>query len=114
MSTTVVRYQVKPERVSENERLMRAVYEELSALAPEGLRYATFRLDDGVSFVHVATTEGESPSPLAGLTAFRAFLDGVRERCDVPPHSSKAEVVGAYPRLVPEAAPTGSAESAAA
>jgi hypothetical protein len=33
---------------------------------PTGLRYATFQLDDGVSFVHLASNDTEhGPSPLA-------------------------------------------------
>ena len=36
---------------------MRAVYDELHQTQPTGLRYATFRLDDGRTFVHVAFDE---------------------------------------------------------
>jgi hypothetical protein len=57
MSKVMVRYKVKPERAKENEQLIRAVYEELQSTAPDGLRYATFRMDDGVSFLHIASNE---------------------------------------------------------
>ena len=43
MRRVMVRYQCKPDRMAENEELVRAVYEELARTAPEGLRYATFR-----------------------------------------------------------------------
>ena len=43
MRQVMVRYKVKPDRVAENEALVRAVYEELRAPQPAGLRYATFR-----------------------------------------------------------------------
>ena len=43
----MVRYKVKPDQVERNEQLVRAVYEELRTTAPVGLRYGTFRLDDG-------------------------------------------------------------------
>ena len=56
MRQVMVRYKVKPERVEENEELVRAVYDELGRTEPAGLRYATFKLDDGVSFVHLAVT----------------------------------------------------------
>ena len=49
MSEVVVRYKVKPERVAENERLIERVYAELAESDPGGLRYATFRLEDGVT-----------------------------------------------------------------
>jgi hypothetical protein len=45
--TTVVRYQVKPERAEENQRLIEAVFAELEERAPEGFTYKVFRLDDG-------------------------------------------------------------------
>jgi hypothetical protein len=108
MSTRIIRYAVMPEHVAENERLVRAVYEELSALAPEGFRYATFLLDDGVSFVHVAASDGDGPTPLRELDAFQAFQAGLRDRCAVPPHGAAAEIVGAYPALVPDATRAGS------
>src|SRR5947199_356140 len=48
MKQVIVRYKVKPDRVAENEELVRAVYEELRRTEPPGLRYATFKLDDGI------------------------------------------------------------------
>ena len=60
----VVRYRTKPEHADENARLVGAVFAELAADDPGGLRYVTLRLEDGVSFVHVAVIEGEI-NPLA-------------------------------------------------
>ena len=105
MRRVVVRYRVRPDRVEENERLVRAVYEELAAVQPEGLRYATVKLDDGVTFVHVAVHETENPLP--GLASFRAFTEGVAERCDEPPVVSTAELVGSYRLLELERRPRG-------
>jgi hypothetical protein len=91
----MVRYKVKPDRVEENEQLVRAVYDELAATRPAGLRYATFRLEDGVSFVHVASVEGEH-NPLADVEAFARFQADVRDRCDEPPVATQLHEVGAY------------------
>ena len=74
MRRVMVRYEVKPGRTAENEELVRAVYEELARTAPEGLRYATFRLDDGVGFVHLAETE-DGRNPLADVEAFARFQE---------------------------------------
>ena len=57
MSAVLVRYRVKPDRADENAELVRAVYEELAAHQPPGFRYATFVLDDGVTFTHIAFTD---------------------------------------------------------
>ena len=93
MRHTVVRYTVHPGRAEENAELVRAVYAELAELRPERFRYATYRLEDGDTFVHVAEGEGVV---LTALASFRAFQAGLRERCAVPPAVSPAERVGAY------------------
>jgi hypothetical protein len=95
MRRVMVRYRVKPDRVAQNEELVRAVYEELERTRPAGLRYATFKLEDGVSFVHVAESEGER-SPLPDVAAFKAFQEGIRERCDEPPVVGELREIGSF------------------
>jgi len=56
MKRMLIRYKAKPDRADENERLIEAVFEELHAKAPDGVRYAALRLADG-SFVHLVETE---------------------------------------------------------
>jgi hypothetical protein len=94
MRQVMVRYKVKPERADENERLVRAVYDELSRVAPDGFQYATFRLSDGVTFVHLSLSDG--PPPLGGLEAFRRFQQDIEDRCDEPPVVSELRQVGSY------------------
>ena len=91
----MVRYRVKPEAVADNVALLRAVYDELAAARPDGLRYATLRVDER-TFVHVAVVEGET-NPLDDISAFRAFTEGIAERCEEPPEPLGGEVVGRYP-----------------
>ena len=67
--TKVIRYRTKPESADENERLIREVFAELAKQNPDGLHYAAFRLDDGVSFLHVAVLDGEE-NPLTASAAF--------------------------------------------
>ena len=93
----LVRYKVKPEHAADNERLVRAVFEALHALAPDGLRYATLKSDDGLTFMHLVSHESEaSRDTLTGLPAFKAFSAGVRDRCDEPPAFTELSVVGSY------------------
>jgi hypothetical protein len=97
MKRVMVRYRVKPDRAAENEALVRAVYEELRQTQPAGIRYATFKLDDGVSFVHIASVEtGDGRSPLADLTAFREFQKGIADRCDDPPVVAELHEIGSF------------------
>jgi hypothetical protein len=94
MRRVMVRYTVKPDRVEENERLVRAVYAELAVATPEGLRYATIKLDDGVTFVHVASHE--AGNPVQEIAAFQRFTAEIRDRCDEPPVTSELTEVGSF------------------
>jgi hypothetical protein len=95
MKVTIVRYKVKPERVEENEALIRAVYAELNKIKPEGLRYVTSKMQDGVTFVHFATLTVET-NPLLALPAFKEFTSKIAERVDEPPVTSHMTEVGSY------------------
>jgi hypothetical protein len=94
MKRAMVRYKLKPKAVAENEALVRAVYDELQQTQPAGMRYATFKLDDGVSFVHVNFSDGSSS--LNELESFQAFQQGIAERCDEAPKVSELTEVGSY------------------
>ena len=97
MKQVMVRYKVKPDRAVENEELVRAVYQELERTAPAGLRYATFCLEDGVSFVHLASVEtADGRNPLADTEAFARFQEGIRDRCEEPPVVTELREVGSF------------------
>jgi hypothetical protein len=96
----VIRYRTKPESADENERLIRNVFAELAEQNPDGLRYAAFRLDDGVSFLHVAVVDTE-PNPLTASPAFAEFQSGIGDRCADGPTPADATVIGSY-RLLPQ------------
>jgi hypothetical protein len=97
MNTTVVRYQAKPERADENQQLIEAVFAELEKRQPEGFTYRVFRLEDGVSFIHVLIEHDVgNPDSLGDMQAFRAFVANVADRCEVLPAASEATIVGRY------------------
>jgi hypothetical protein len=86
----MVRYTLKPDRAAENERLVAAVYDELSRVRPPGLRYATLRLADGLGYVHLVSHENAGgPNALTALESFKAFSAGIRQRCAEPPARSE-------------------------
>jgi hypothetical protein len=95
MRQLIVRYRLKPDRVAENESLVRAVYEELERLDPDGFHYATFRLDDGVTFVHLARSE-DGRGPLPDLEAFQRFQENIADRCEEGPVATAASEVGSF------------------
>ncbi len=97
MKTIMVRYKVKPERLDEHVGLVRNVFDELTRKAPDGLRYAAFTLEDGLSFVHIASVgTADGSNPLTDMPAFKAFQDGIRDRCDEPPAPAPLNAVGSY------------------
>ncbi len=94
---SVIRYQTKPDSADENQRLIEKVYEELAARDPGGIRYATLRLEDGVSFVHIfATDSDDTPSGLGGIAAFAEFQRELAQRCVDLPVAQAATVIGSY------------------
>ena len=97
MINVIVTYTVKPDRVEENERLVRAVYEGLREIGDPDVHYGTFKKEDGQTFVHVASF----PSPdkqavLSTSPAFQAFQADLRDRCLVPPDPQPLEHIGSY------------------
>jgi hypothetical protein len=85
----------------QNAELIAAVFEQLNAEKPAGVRYLSLRLDDD-SFVHLVETETEAASAIPNLAAFKAFQAGIRERCIEPPQVVGVAIVGNY-RMLGEA-----------
>ena len=79
MSARVIRYRTKPECADENQQLVERVFAELDEMGATGFSYATFRLDDGVSFVHVVVEDegADAAVSLAAVPAFQAFQAGI-------------------------------------
>jgi hypothetical protein len=93
----IVRYRVKSDRAAENETYVGEVFAALQRERPEGIRYATFKLDDGVSFLHLASIETpDGTNPLLALEAFKRFSSTIRERCDEPPVVTELRRIGSY------------------
>ncbi len=102
MTVAVVRYQTKPDRADENQALVEKVFAALGDDGPAGLRYASFRLADGVRSVHVASIDtDDGTNPLLATPAFAEFLEGLGDRCETGPEAAAATVVGSY-RFLPD------------
>jgi hypothetical protein len=97
MKRVMVRYKVKADRATENEGFIRKVFEQLKNEKLSGVRYASFKLDDGVSFVHIASIETtDGSNPLGELSAFKAFAAQIKDRCEEPPAAVDLTEVGSY------------------
>ena len=99
MTQRLIRDRTRPETSDANAALISAVFTELEAAKPEGLRYLSLRLDDD-TFIHIVETAADDGSSvLPKLSAFQAFQSGIRERCAEPPQVRQATVVGNYRML---------------
>lgn len=94
-SAFVIRYETTPEAADENQALVEAVFAQLAEQRPKGLSYASFRLDDGVGFVHVGFVEGDG-NPLAASTAFQEFQREFRSRAPQGAVATGGLLVGSY------------------
>jgi hypothetical protein len=99
MKRMLIRYKAKPDSADRNAELVTAVFAELKATRPDGVRYLTLRLEDD-SFVHIVETSADDgSSPIPKLKAFGEFQAGIRERCAEPPVARTVTVVGNYRML---------------
>lgn len=99
MKRTLIRYKTRPEMADRNAELVAAVFAELKAAQPDGMRYMTLRLEDD-TFIHlVESTADDGTSALPKLAAFQAFQNGIRDRCVEPPIPRGASIVGNYRML---------------
>ena len=96
MGSSMVRYKVRSDKADENVTLVRAVYEQLARERPDALQYATFRLPDGVSFMHIVFETDQPGRILGEVAAFKAFTADIEARCDEPPAVTELTLVGSY------------------
>jgi len=97
MIEVMVTYKVKADRVAENEERVRAVYAELAEIDDPDVHYATFRKEDGQTFVHIASFPSpEKQAVLSNTAAFRAFQADLADRCDIAPTPEPLTYVGSH------------------
>jgi hypothetical protein len=95
--SVVVTYTLKPESLDEHLQLIAGVFEELDRLQLTTVDYEVLRLEDGVSFIHIATPRtADGSNPLPGLPAFVAFTADLGSRVATPPSASPATVVATH------------------
>lgn len=91
----MVRWKVRADQVGQELAMLREVYDELARAEIDGLRYATYQLEDGVSFMDVVDLP-QGPGMLRQIAAFGRYRTGLEERCSEPPVVTQLEEVGAY------------------
>lgn len=92
----MIRYKTSEARAEENAALVRAIFEEIRACAPNGIRYVCYRHADSVTFVHMATITNLEKDWINALPSFKAFQSQLKERCVEPPVVSELNALESY------------------
>ena len=100
MKQTLIRYKTKPEMGDRNAELIAGGVRGTGGREARKA-FAIFRCGSRTTrFVHIVETEtDDGSSALPRLAAFKAFQNGIRERCAEPPVARGVTIVGNYRML---------------
>jgi quinol monooxygenase YgiN len=96
MQPIMIRAKVKAESVAEVEAAAKKLFSALEREQPEGIRYASSKLPDGVSFVILLQLGDGAGNPLAALPEFKEFQEGLKSYLAEPPTQEQLTVIGSY------------------
>ena len=96
MNAVKVQYTVKEEYVETNKANIKRVMADLNALNNADIKYSSFLLDDGKSFVHfVMRANDEAQKTLSDLPSFQEFQRQLKESGpEIPPKAENLTLVG--------------------
>lgn len=96
MKQIFVHYCVRDDKVKENEKYIKEVFDELHKLELENIKYSVFRMGTNV-FIHIARFKNEKANlRFSQLPAFKEFLSSVKDRLSEPPISNDVIEIGSY------------------
>jgi hypothetical protein len=96
MKVLMIRAKVKDAHVAEIEAAGKRLFAALDREQPQGIRYTTCRLPDGVTYVNLIAIDDGIDNPLLALPEARAFQEGLKEWLAEPPTSEPLTVFGSY------------------
>ena len=92
----MVRSKIREENVADAETAIKKVIQELEQVQPAGVRYASFRLGDGVTLVALLELEDGGDNPLFALPAYAELLENLKQWQPEPPTVENLTVIGSY------------------
>jgi hypothetical protein len=96
MNIMMIRAKVKPEHVSDIESAAKTLFAAIEVHQPQGVKYASSRTSDGVSFIILLALANPSENPLGAIPEFRAFQESLKAWLAEPTISEPLTVVGSY------------------
>jgi hypothetical protein len=106
MTVLTVRAKVKEEHVADAEAAAKRMFAAIEREGLEGIRYASIKLDDGVTFLALLELEDGVENPLPALPEAQEFYASLPGWHAEPPEVGPGTVVGSY-RLFSEAVAAG-------
>ncbi|HET8844062.1 MAG TPA: hypothetical protein VFN35_21530 [Ktedonobacteraceae bacterium] len=92
----MTRSKVKAEQVAEVEAGIKRLVPALQQAHLDDMRYAWFRLEDGVTYVIMVEYKEEGSNPAASLPEFQAFMEVLKVSIDGQPTTEKLTISGSY------------------
>lgn len=96
MSVLMVQSKVKPESVADVDAAVRRMFAAIEEAQPEGIRYASCRLADGVTYLALLEVDEGVENPLPELPEFQELQASLREWVAEAPSAGPATVIGSY------------------
>ena len=106
MSVLTVRAKVKEEHVAEAVAAVKRMFAAIEREGLEGIRYASVKLEDGVTFLALLEVEDGVENPLLGLPEAQEFYANLPGWYAEPPDVRPGTVIGSY-RLFSDAVTAG-------
>jgi hypothetical protein len=96
MTVLLIRSQVKDEFVAEAEAAVDKWFAAVHEAQPQGVRYASTKAPDGVTFVVVLQLENPPQNPLTEVPGFAEFQEKLKGWVAETGEPEALEVVGSY------------------
>jgi hypothetical protein len=106
MNVITVRATLKEEHVADAEAAAKRMFAAIEREGIEGVRYASIKLQDGVTFLALLELEDGIENPLPGLPEAQEFYASLPGWYTEPPEVGPGTVVGSY-RLFSDAVTAG-------
>ena len=85
MSVRMIRAKIKPGKAAGLEKAAQEMFTAIEAARPQGVRYASCKLPDGVTYVILPGLDDNENNPLGAVPAFRDFQDNLNTWIAGPP-----------------------------
>lgn len=96
MTVIMIRAIAKAEHTDDIDQSVRRMFAAVDKAQPKGIRYTSYRLPDGVTYVAALELSDGVENPLPAIPEFQEFQAGLGQWLAEPPAVEQLEVVGSY------------------